>query len=595
MKETRFFIRMMLLPGILLLGMKGVLPATSAFAQDAPQAAGESAAETEKPRDEASAGKAPDKAAAALGDENPEAPRQKRLPKVKSAFMRSRLTSDKTELEADHRVLVLATGVDKVVDLDPELKLADLNAKDAIGIGNTQVVLVNVVKTGEDKQLLIKPVGEGETNIRVRDQYGNIAVIFDVMVAKQNQVRFYERLKENLKEVEGITITLEDKNIVLRGEVLTVADYSTIFNEIGDKAYGEYVVNKVTMSPVTLGILARKIEQDLQGVVAPTLKSEVINGKIILGGTVESPEQKVRALNRAYWFLPVIRLKDPITGATNIESMSEDKRAFILQNDINVSPPPPKRDSKLVRMTVYFVELSKDFLKAFGFKWQPGFTADPSISIGSNVAGGATAGAQGGFSFAATLSSLFPALSAPPSNASYGRVMKSGTIVTKSGKPGRFQDFISLPTQALGQNSQVGNGPPIRVGFECEITPTILQGQDIELDIDVSQVSQVGKAASGTPITADHKAHTTLYMKSAEVAAVTAVNKQDVSTSFNRDDPNATSATPKTTALFNLTRSKNMSKARGQYVFFVTPVIIESASDGTEDLKKNFRMTSSNR
>ncbi len=526
----------------------------------------------------------------------PETPRQKRLPKVRPAFMKSRLTSDRTEIEADHRVLVLATGVDKVVDLDPDLKLADLNAKDAIGIGNTQVVMVNVVKTGEDKQLLIKPVGEGETNIRVRDQYGNIAIIFDVMVAKQNQVRFYERLKENLKEVEGITISLEDKNIVLRGEVLTVSDYGAIFNEIGDKAYGEYVINKVTMSPVTLGILARKIEQDLQNVVAPTLKAEVINGKIILGGTVESADQKVRALNRAYWFLPVIRVKEPITGAVNIESMAEDKRAFILQNDINVTPPPPKRDSKLVRLSVYFVELSKDFMKAFGFKWQPGFTADPSIAIGSNVSGAATAGAQGGFSFSATLSSLFPALSAPPSNASYGRVMKSGTIVTKSGKEGRFIDYINLPTQALGQNSQVGNGQPIKVGFECAITPTILQGQDVELDMEISQVSQVGKASSGTPITSEHKTRTNLYMKSGEVAAVTAVNKQDVSTSFNRDDPKVTTSnSASTTALFNLTRSKNMSKAKGQYVFFVTPLIIESASDGTEDLKKSFRMTSSNR
>ncbi|MBU6155021.1 MAG: hypothetical protein KGP28_12020 [Bdellovibrionales bacterium] len=509
--------------------------------------------------------------------------------------MRSRLTSDKTELEADHRVLVLATGVDKVVDLDPDLKLADLNAKDAIGIGNTQVVMVNVVKTGEEKQLLIKPVGEGETNVRVRDQYGNIAIIFDIMVAKQNQVRFYERLKENLKEVEGITISLEDKNIVLRGEVLTVADYGMIFNEIGDKAYGEYVINKVTMSPVTLGILSRKIEQDLQNVVAPTLKAEVINGKIILGGTVESADQKVRAVNRAYWFLPVIRLKDPITGAMNIESMSEDKRAFILQNDINVVPPPPKRDSKLVRMSVYFVELSKDFMKAFGFKWQPGFTADPTIAIGSNVNGGVGAGPQGGFSFSATLSSLFPALSAPPSNASYGRVMKSGTIVTKSGKEGKFIDYINLPTQTLGQNSQVGNGPPIRVGFEVAVTPTILQGQDIELDMEVTQTSQVGKGVAGTPITAEHRARSNLYMKSGEVAAVTAVNKQDVSTSFNRDDPKVAGSGGSTSALFNLTRSKNMSKAKGQYVFFVTPLIIESASDGTEDLKKSFRMTSSNR
>jgi pilus assembly protein CpaC len=88
-------------------------------------------------------------------------------------------------------------------------------------------------------------------------------------------------------------------------------------------------------------------------------------------------------------------------------------------------------------------------------------------------------------------------------------------------------------------------------------------------------------------------------MKSGEVAAVAAVNKHDVSTSFNRDDPSPVSfqngaSGAQTKALFTLQRSKNTSKAKGQFVIFVSPQIIENASDGTEDLKKNFRMTSSN-
>jgi pilus assembly protein CpaC len=43
------------------------------------------------------------------------------------------------------------------------------------------------------------------------------------------------------------------------------------------------------------------------------------------------------------------------------------------------------------------------------------------------------------------------------------------------------------------------------------------------------------------------------------------------------------------TPLFRLLRSKNYSTTKSQYVMFVTPEIIESASVGTEEIRKKFR------
>jgi hypothetical protein len=524
------------------------------------------------------------------------APRQKRLRKAPPRYAKSRLTLDRTEAEADHRSLVLAAGTDKIVDLDPSFKLSDQQQR--IMIGNITILQVVPVSVGEQKQLVFKPIAEGETNVTIRDASGNVGIIFEVVVAKQNQVRFLERLKENLKEVEGITLGIEDKNIVIRGEVLTVSDYGMIYNEIADKSYGENIINKVTMSPITLGILAKKIESDLQG-FAPTVNVSVLNGKVVLGGTVDNPDLKARCEKRAFWYLPQIRVREALTGAGNVElSDPADKRNFILQSDIVYVPPPPKRDSKLVRLTIYFVELSKDFLKTFGFKWQPGFTSDPSISIGQTASGGTGTGTAG-FSFSATLSSLFPTLSAPPSSASFGRILKSGTVVVKSGFEARMEDTMSLPVQTLGANGQVGvNTTDNRVAFSISMTPTILQKDDLEIDLKVNQSNQVGKGVGGTPIVATHVVNTRIFTKSGEVSAVAAVNKQDVSTSFNRDDPKYTQqgqngqGTAQSSALFSLLRSKNMSKAKGQFVLFLNSNIIENASDGTEDLKKNFRMTS---
>jgi pilus assembly protein CpaC len=523
--------------------------------------------------------------------------KRRRAPEEKASYARSRFSADRSEAEADHRALLLTAGVDKTVDLEQTLTLTgDMSQK--VLIGNLNVVKVLPVLIGNKKQLIFKPEAVGETNVTIRDDSGQVRLIFEVIVAQANQIRNLERLRENLKEVEGISINIEERNIVLRGEVLTTADFSLVNNELAGELYGKEVVNKVRMSPVTLNFLAKRIEQDVQ-VFAPTVRATVINGKIILDGTVESEGIKQRAYNRAYFYLPMVRFKDNVGTDQNVIEMEQDKKTFILQSDITVQAPPPKRESKLVRMTVYFVELGKDFLKQFGFKWQPGFASDPSISIGTTASGGVgTSG--GGFSFSGTLTSLFPTINSPPSNASYGRIMKSATIVVKNKEEGEVRDQVQVPTQSLGQGGTQGNGQPVQVGFHIKMTPTILEGQDVDVNIDIEQSNQVGKGANGTPVTANHKVKTRLYLKSGETAALTAVNKTDVATSFNRDDaaPGAfqqSAGAAQTKPLFSFQRSKNMSKARGQFVIFVNPQIIDSASEGTEDLKKNFRMTSSSR
>jgi pilus assembly protein CpaC len=507
-------------------------------------------------------------------------------------YAHSRYTSDKSEAEADHRQILLAAGNDKVIDLDSDFKAAP-DRKETVFTGNTSIVNVAMVKVGDQTQLVIKPIGEGETNVTIRDKNGKVRIILDVIVAKQNLIKYAERLKEQLKEVEGITVGIEDQKIVIRGEVLTPNDYGTIINELADKTYGDAVVNKATMSAITLGALAKKIETDVQ-VYAPTVRTYVLNSKIILDGSVESEAAKTRVLRRAEWYLPSVKISDPIAGAANAEK--NDKPLQIIQSDIQVTPAPPKRESKLVRLTIYFVELSKDFLKSFAFKWQPGFTADPSISIGSTANGAqAVGGGGGGFTFSGTLSSLFPTFSSNPSSASYGRVLKSETIITKSGAAGHMDNKQQIPTQVVGQNGTTGAGASVAVGTSLDITPTILQGQDVDLDVDLKENALVGKGIGGTPIVDERGVKTRLYLKSGETAAVAGVTTQDIATTFNRDDPNATTATGSIKALFNLQRSKNMSKARGQFVVFVSPQIIESASEGTEDLKKNFRIPTSNR
>ena len=118
------------------------------------------------------------------------------------------------------------------------------------------------------------------------------------------------------------------------------------------------------------------------------------------------------------------------------------------------------------------------------------------------------------------------------------------------------------------------------------VTPQVIgDSEDIQLDLDLTQSSLVGKApVGGAPTTSNQKVTTKIYIKSNESAAVAGITLSDVGTDFNKDSPTQSST------IFNLYHSKAYRKKKSLFVVFVTPQIVENASDGTEDLKRNFRI-----
>jgi pilus assembly protein CpaC len=87
---------------------------------------------------------------------------------------------------------------------------------------------------------------------------------------------------------------------------------------------------------------------------------------------------------------------------------------------------------------------------------------------------------------------------------------------------------------------------------------------------------------------------TNLVIKSKESAAIGGIVQNSSSTEYDKSDPSGTASTATTgtaaaTPLFRLLRSKNYSTTKSQYVIFITPEIVESASVGTEEIRKKFR------
>jgi len=510
-------------------------------------------------------------------------------------YRRSKLTHDKTEGVADRRKLLLTTGEDKVVDLDFEIQ-----GEKHIAIGNPQIVAFQIINVGgQRKQVVFKPLKAGETTVTVRNEEGTISVIFNVRVTGSNLLRVAGEIRDLLKDVEGIDIRVVGQKVVVDGEVLVPYDYGRLLSVITDKSYVDTVLNLTTMSQLALVALARKIQEDVNA-FAPNVKTRVVNGMIFLEGTTESYDQAKRAYEVAKLYLPEVR---PGNQLVSKDAGAQAVQRALVQNHIVINEPPKKKQEKLVRITVHFVELAKDYNKMFGFKWQPGFTSDPQITIGQTMSGetGATTTTQGGVtttstpptgvSFSATISSLIPRLMSAQ-NSGFARILKTGTVIGRDRQPVELNEQTEFPFVMMDKNGQPTSSSK-SVGLSIAVTPAIVgQSEDIQLDVDLNQVNLTGRApaAGAPPIVANHRVKSKLYVKNNESAALAAVTSSDIGTDFNKDDPQSGSFDGNTKPLFSLLRSKAYRKKKSQFVIFITPQIIENPSEGTEDLKKNFKV-----
>ena len=503
-------------------------------------------------------------------------------PGLNKKFKRSRLTYDETESLADRRKLLLSTGEDRAVDLD-----FDANADSGgIAIGNPTVVSINFVKVGDKRQIVFKPLKAGDTSVTVRDQAGNLKLVFQVHVVGTNLLRLAGELRSLIGDVEGINIRIVGGKIVVEGEVLVVNDYGKVFAVVSDKAYAEVVMNLVSLSPLALQVIAKKVEDDVKPLF-PNVKIRVVNGTIFIEGEVASQAESDKVTRMATLYLPESRPPTLADRDGNLQKPQGQPRSLI-QNFLVIKEPPKKKDVKLIRVTVHFVELSKDYLKVFGFKWQPGFTSDPQIQVGQGSAGSTAANTV---SFSATISSLVPRLESLQ-RSGYARVLKTGTVIVKSGEPATIKEVTQIPVSAPVQTQQAQAPQPVGVGITVKVTPQQLgKSDDISMQLSLEASNLVGKSPAGsTPMTASHQVETQLFVKTGKSAAVAGMNSADIGTDFNKDDPKSGSFEGSTTPLFTLMRTKNYRKKKSQFVVFVTPELIDDASEGNEDLKRNFRV-----
>lgn len=467
----------------------------------------------------------------------------------------------------------VAMGIDAIekVDFDYSTKMT---------IGNEKLLKLQLVPT--KREIIFKGQQPGRTTVLVRDNLGDIRLRYTVTITATGKSNTVAELRELIGDVEGLEIGIKGGKVYVGGEIVVPDDIGRVSQVLAN--YPDVLV-LIELSPQTQRVIARKMTDELAKNNLKDVTVRVVNKVFWLEGVVSNADKKKLAVTIAKAYLPP-KIKNLSQDSNRYGGLNrEDIIDFIAVNEKKEPQPAPK----MIKITSQFVELAKSYNKIFAFKWAPLMGEDASqIQIGQNANGEVTSTSSGTLS--ATISNLFPKLNAAKS-AGYARVIQSGMVIVRDGfdQGGNIEKSTTIPF-AVG-TGDFTKASEAKVGLSMNVKPKVLEQEKIELGIVMSVNTQVSSGGSA-PIVTQNSINTNLVLKSKESAAIGGVVQNQSVTDYDNtgnDPAPTTSANGSATPLFRLYRSKSYTTQKTQYVIFVTPEIIESASAGSEEIRKKFR------
>jgi len=456
-------------------------------------------------------------------------------------------------------------GIDKIENLN-------FSPNPQIQIGDESLLRITMIP--QKREITFTGLKPGKTSVTLRNNVGDVKAKFLVTITANDQSRLVKELKDFLGDVEGLEIGIKGETIYVGGEIIVPNDIGRVVKVINQEKFAE-VLFLVELSPQTERLVARKMQEEIQKNQLPDVTVRIVNHTYWLEGIVNTEGKKRRAEDIAKAFYP-----DKIASLGERTGQIVQAQKPAIQNFIQVnakSQPPPI--DKLIKITAQFVELTKDYAKTFGFKWTPLVSnGSGSISFGRTESGGVTTRSDGTLS--GTISNLFPKLNSAKA-AGYARVVQSGVILVKDKKNGSI-DKTDTRRFSLG-SGEFAQAQEANASFTVKVKPEILQDEKINMELNIGVSTNTG---TSPPSTQSNNITTEVIVKSKESAVIGGIVINKSSTDYDKIAPDEVEdASP----LFNFIRSKAFANSKSQFVVFVTPEIVESASTGTEDIKRKFR------
>lgn len=444
-------------------------------------------------------------------------------------------------------------------------------APDDISVSGTFRKYTSIQYNSEDKTLRFTPRSVGVGTVIVSNKKGEILYQFTVDVRKTDLEKVAREIKSLLNTIDGISVRILNNKVVVDGQILLPSDMKRIHSVV--KQYGNMATTLVTLSPVAQNKIASFIERKINN---PEVRVSAVNNKFILEGMVDSPEEKTRAEIIAKMYVPDVIIDEAVADKKVLE-----RKADVVINMIQLRPAPDQEPGKIIQMVVHFVELQKDYNKAFRFQWRPDIGDGSSInfSSGGRSPGGVAATITG------TISNLLPKLNWAKEHG-FARVLQSTSIIVEDQKQGTLNSITRLPYQVVNAQGQPSTNFE-ETGLRASIKPQILgaRSDSVKLEMSFAVKSLISYSAQG-PLTSAREIQTTIHVRSGQSAAVGGLITNDSATNYNKLPADA-SANP----IISLYASRDFRRNQSQFVVFVTPIIKSSASSGSEEIKRKFRLT----
>lgn len=486
-------------------------------------------------------------------------------------FLSASLFAQSTGTPPEETVFV-TLGIDKVIKLD-------FPFDSRIQIGNPNIIRVDVVP--QQKEIILKGLKKGKTSIDIRDVVGDIKKRFIAQVTVTNNSKTVQELRDFLGDVEGLEISIKGGRVVVEGEIVVPSDIGRIVRILD---LYEDVVRLIQLSPQSQRIISRKMQDEIQKAGMKQVSVRVVNGVFWLEGVVGSRGEANLALKIAEGYLP-----DKLTSLAAKSQEVERVERKPIQSFISINAKAkPEPIPKLIKVIAQFVELSKDYGKVFSFEWQPVLsgTEQGQIRFGRTSQGDVTTKSNGVLS--GVINNLFPKLQSAK-NAGHARIIQTAMVVVKDGhqEGGKIQKTLTIPFTLGGGNNAVASSTTN--GLTLDIKPRILQDENIEMGIGISINVSSGNIGNN-PVSTENVINTLVVIKSGESAAIGGVVFNQSRTDYDKPATSAAAEDGATaTPLFTFIRGKDYTSTKSQFVVFITPDILESASSGTADIKKKFR------
>jgi len=500
-------------------------------------------------------------------------------------------------IKGKERSLTLSMGASRILEFPFSIG--------PVNLGDTTILKYERVKdkTSSDiNRLMITPLAPGTSDLTVHDLSGNPRISYNVRVTREDLGQVISQLEELVGDIEGLKIRPVGGTIILDGEILLPKDMVRI-NRVVDalrdrdpkkteKGNKEVSIrNLATISKLTMTILAERIEREIG---SPEITVRVINNNLFIEGTAESDFEGDRAVNIAKTYMPEVVVYKA-AGDVQVKEKPEggESGSPMIYDFLKVRPrqsPPPAQD---IKITINYVELDNDYDKAFNFNWRPLAQDEGSIKFDSQLGGITSA-------LVATVTGLLPKLSAQKTH-NHARILKQQQLIVKdkSDQPASIDSSIDIYTNTLNSVGVV-SVVPVQVQNSVKIKAATIAGSDsLDLGIQLSLNSLVG-SNQGQPIVARNSLQTSVNVKNGDSAALGGFAIDEAFAGYNRA-PSASSANGlgnaggpnnpnNETALFNLNRSKAFQRRKQQYIIFVTPEVLRTASAGNEDMTRKFRL-----